>query len=292
MAIADIHQRVRQIWLGQGLGEKPSLRRAAADANETVSGSIVTFTMLAGEGDKIKAGNVLSVLTTTAASMHVVYVLSVSTDTLTCVNGYLGSPLVADTLLDGAILEQNPVSTAYEIDGGIDTVVGRFLWPFVYDIVTATIASPNLVNGQEAVPAEVEEIISAWQTFGSDILGVPVTPKIPYELHTDLATNGKLAVFDWDTGSAGYYTYRAKFTEADEADTELTHLIALGTAALLLGTTMVETTVESTKKDNVQAVGQRAQAGGIIWRDFLTLRQAMSEEQSKRLPQRIYIDRG
>ena len=292
MAIADIHQKVRQVWLGQGLGEKPALRRAAANATESVSGDILTFSMASGEGAKIKAGHVLSVLTTTAASMHVVYVLSISTDELTCVNGYLGSPVVADTLLDGAVLEQNPVATAYEIDEAIDTVMARFLWPHVYDIVTDTIASPNLVNGQEAVAAEVEEIITAWQIIGPHRHSVSTSPKIPYEVDSTLASTGKLVQFDWITSTTGRYTYRAKFTEADEVDTELTHLIALGTAALLLGGTLMETTVESTKKDNAVAVGQRAQAGSLIWRDFLTVRQAMSEEQSKRLPQRIYIDRG
>ena len=292
MAIADIHQRVRQVWLGQGLGEKPALRRAAADALENISGDILTFDVLAGEGAKIKAGHVLSVLTTVEASMHVVYVLDVSTDTLTCVNGYLGSPVVADTNLDGVVFEQNPVSTAYEIDEAIDTVMARFLWPHIYDIVTAEITAPNLVNGQEAVPADCEEIISSWQIVGPHRHSVAVSPKIPLEVDTTLASTGKLVRFEWFTSTTGRFTYRAKFLEADEADTELTHIIALGTAALLLGGTLMETTVESTKKDNAVAVGQRAQAGSLIWRDFLTLRQAMSEEQSKRLPQRIYIDRG
>lgn len=295
MAIADLHQRVRQIVYGQGLGEKPALRRAAANADESLTGAILTFSVLAGEGAKCNPGDVLSVYTTTAADMHVVYILSISTDVITALNGYLGSPLVVGSDsgdLDNVVLEQRSLITSFEIDEAIDTVFANFLWDDVYDIVTATIASPNLTHGQEAVAAEVEEVISAWQIIGTEAIGIAVDPKIPYEVDSTLASTGKLVSFDWINGSTGRYTYRAKYTEADEADTELTHLVALGASALLLSTVLFETTLESTKKDNVLAVEQRGRVSSLIWRDFLTLRQNMSEEQSKRLPQRIYVNRG
>ena len=295
MAIADLHQRIRQVVYGQGLGEKPSMRRAASNANESLAGEILTFSLLAGEGAKCNPGDVLSVYTTTAADMHVLYVLSISTDVVTAVNGYNGSPLVVGSDsgdLDNVILEQRALVTSHEIDEAIDTVFANFLWDDVYDIVTATIASPNLVHGQEAVAAEVEEVISAWQIIGTEAIGIAVDPKIPYEVDSTLASTGKLVSFDWINGSTGRYAYRAKYTESDEADTELTHLVALGAGALLLGTVLFEATLESTKKDNVPAVEQRGRVSSLIWRDFLTLRQNMSEEQSKRLPQRIYINRG
>ena len=295
MAIADLHQRVRQVVYGQGLGEKPALRRAAANANEGLTGEILTFSLLAGEGAKCNPGDVLSVYTTTAADMHVLYVLSIATDVITAVNAYDGSPAVVGSDsgdLDDVIFEQRGLVTSFEIDEAIDTVFANFLWPHVYDIVTTTVASPNLTHGQEAVASEVEEIISAWQIISGEAMGVAVSPKIPYEVDTTIASTGKLVSFDWMTGTTGRYTYRAKHTEADEADTELTHLVALGASALLLSTVLFETTLESTKKDNVPAVEQRGRVSSLIWRDFLTLRQNMSEEQSKRLPQRIYIDRG
>jgi hypothetical protein len=189
------------------------------------------------------------------------------------------------------VFEQNALATGYEIFEAIDTVFSNLLWPYVYDIVSTTIATPDLVDGQHAVAAEAEEIINAWQVIGSTNYPVAVSRQ-PMEVHTTVASTGKLATFDWYNGTTGYYTYRAKFLEADEADTELTHLVALGAAAILLGASLSETTLESTKKDNSEAVSQRGSAGDRIMRDFLTLRQNMSEELSKRLPQRVYFNRG
>jgi len=293
MALVDIVHRTRSILYGSGLGEKPAIRRAATDALDSTSGQIASFTLLAGEGAKVKAGDVLSVYDPdTEADAHVVYVLSIATDAITSIASYLGSPTITAGDLDSALFEQNAAWTGYEIFEAIDTVVSNLLWPYVYDIVSATISSPDLVDGQEGVAAEVEEILHAWQVIGPTIYNIPVSPKVPLEVSTSLKTSGKLTTFDWIDGSTGYYEYRAKYLEADETDTELTHLIALGAAATLLGASMSEATLERTKKDNVEAVSGRAQAAGLVWRDFLTLRQNMSEELSKRLPQRIYIDRG
>lgn len=295
MALADIYSRTRSILYGTGLGEKPVFRVSASNANESVSGSLVTFTLNTGEGAKCKPGQVLSVYDPgTEADAHAVFITSISTDTITGINGYLGSPVVvgADSGdLDDAVFEQNPLATGFEIFEAIDTIVANQLWPWVYDIVHATIASPDLVDGQEAVAAEAEEIIHAHQVIGSTNERIPVE-RIPLEISTTLASTGKQASFDWINGTTGYYTYRAKFAEADEADTELTHLIAVGAAALLLGAHMVETSIQGTKHDNAEAVGKRQQAGSILWRDFLTLRQGMSEELSKRLPPQVYVNRG
>ena len=295
MSLAAIVNRTRSIIYGSGLGEKPALRTGAANANESISGQLVIFTIGAAEGAKVKAGNVLAVYDPdTEADAHAVYVTSISTDTITGVNGYLGSPAVvgADSGdLDAAVFEQNPLVTGYEIFEAIDTVVANLLWPHVYDVVTATIASPDITYGTEAVPAEVEFIETAWQLIGSQEVLIPVSRQ-PYQVHTDLATNGKLARFDWVNGTTGYYTYHAKYAEADEADTELTHLIALGAAALCLGASISETTLESTKKDNAEAVSQRQSAGDRLWRDFLTLRQNASHELVNRQPQKIFVSRG
>jgi hypothetical protein len=266
--------------------------RAAADAGETISGQTVSFNLLADEGAKVKAGRTLSVYDPdTEADAHVVYVLSITTDAVTAVNAWLGSPTITASDLDSALLEQNAMVTNFEIFEAIDTVIANMLWPWVFDVVTATISAPDLVDGQEAVPAEVEEIVSAWQIIGPTAHNIAVTRQ-PWEVHTSVATNGKLATFDWINGSTGYYTYRAKIVEADEADTELTHLIALGAAALCLGASISETTLESTKKDNAEAVSQRGAAGDRLMRDFLTLRQNMSEELGRRGPQRILYNRG
>ena len=103
--------RTRQILYGSGLGEKPAIRIGAASAAESTSGQTVTFTLNTGEGAKVKAGNVLSVYDPdTEADAHVIYVTGISTDTITGINGYLGSPVVAGSDsgdLDSAIFEQN-----------------------------------------------------------------------------------------------------------------------------------------------------------------------------------------
>jgi hypothetical protein len=292
MALSAIVSRVHSILYGSGLGEKPAFRLGAADAGESISGQLVTFSLASGEGNKVKAGNVLAKYTpATEGDAHVVYVTSIATDAITGINGWLGSPAITASDMDSAVLAQNPTWTDYEIFEAIDTCVAHLLWPYVFDVVTATIASPNLASYQDEVPAEVEEIVSAWQIIGPHKELIPCSRQ-PWEVHTSVSSTGKLAEFEYINGSTLYYTYRAKFAEADEADTELTHLIALGAAAILLGAAISETTLESTKKDNAEAVAQRGSAADRIVRDFLTLRASMSEEQGRRLPQRIYVDRG
>ena len=295
MALAAIVHRVRTIVYGAGMGERPAIRRAHTAATvSSTSGGLATFYLSSTtEGGYVSAGDILSVYDPAdEADAHVFYTLSVSSSSITAINGYDGGPAVsASTDLDSALFEQNPLATGFEIFEAIDTVVANWLWPWVFDVVTATVTTPDLVDGQHAVTSEVEEIISAWQVIGSTTHLIPVSRQ-PYEVHTTLASTGKLATFDWINGTTGYYTYKAKFVEADEADTELTHLIATGAAAILLGASLSEATLESTKKDNAEAVAQRGSAGDRVMRDFLTLRQNMSEELGRRLPNRIYHNRG
>lgn len=295
MALADIYSRVNSILYGSGLGGKPAVRITAANANESTSGQLVTFSVLAGEGAKIKPGNVLSVYKPTAeADAHAILVTSIATDAITGVNGWQGAPLVvgADSGdLDSTILEQNPLVLGFEIFEAIDTIMARFLWPDIYNVEIKTIANPDLVDGQEAVAADVKEILHAWQRIGSTNYPVPFE-RTPLEVHTTLASTGLMATFDWFNGSTGYYTAKTKLVEADEATDELTHLIAVGAAALLLGASVVETTIDATKKDNIEAVSRRAQVGNTLWRDFLTMKQAYSQELGRDIPQRVVISRG
>ena len=286
--LADVVSRTRSILYGAGLGEKPPIRQAAADALETTTGQTTVFAMLAGEGAKVKNSDVLSVYDpSTEDDAHVVYVLSTATDTITGVNSYLGSPTITAGDLDSALFEQNAAWTGYEIFQAIETVVDSLLWPYIYKLTSATIASPDLVDGQEAVAAGTEVITHAWQIIGSTNHPVAVSPRQPLEVSTSLASTGLMATFDWIDGSTGYYEYREKVDVTAHA-----RLIALGAAGLLLGGSLAEATLERTKKDNTEAVAGRGQAANAVWRDFLTLRQNISDELSKRLPQRIYIDRG
>lgn len=277
------------------MGEKPAIRRAhTASTVSSTSGGLATWYMSSTtEAAEVSASDILSVYDPAdETDAHVFYVLSVGTSSVTAINGYDGGALVSGTTdLDSALFEQNAPWTGFEIFEAIDTVMSNLLWPWVFDVVTTTIATPDLVDGQHAVTSEVEEIVSAWQIIGPTTHRIPVTRQ-PWEVHTSIASTGKLAEFGWINGTTGYYTYRAKLLEADEADTELTYLIALGAAAILLGASISETSLEGTKKDNAEAVSQRSSVGDRIWRDFLTLRGNMSEELGRRGPQKILFDRG
>ena len=290
MAVADIVNRTKTILYGSGLGEKPTIRQGAADAAETITGNTVVFTVASGEGAKIKPGNIISTWGETEATTHALYVLSVATDAVTAVHGYLGSAVTIADSLDGVLFEQNPLATEFEIYEAIDTIFTNMLWPHVYNVVEATIASPDLIDGQEAVAAAAEHIHYAYQIIGPSVIDIPFQSE-PRVVATALASTGRLGQFEWQTATTGYYQYREKYDEADETTDELTHLVATGAAAIVLGASLVEATIEGTKKDNVEAVSQRGAVGTSLWRDFLTLRANMSEELTKRLPSRILVHR-
>lgn len=294
MSLTSLVAKVQNVVYGSGLGEKPALRIGNADSAESISGSLITFALASGEADKVKPGNILSVYggtySATSENAHVLYVTSVSsttTETVTAVNGYLGSPAASTDDLDGVILAQNATWTDHEIIQAINTVIDQLLYPWVYQMADATIANPDLRFGQETVGDEVEEIIAAWQVIGSEKVAVPVSRQ-PIDI--DFGTS-RMAEFDWVNGSTGYYTYISKYT-IDTLPSDLESLVALGAAAVLLGAALSETTLEATKKDNAEAVSQRGSAADRIWRDFLTLRSNVQETLARRRPQRIFIDRG
>jgi hypothetical protein len=298
MALTDIVQRTRAILYGTELGSKPAFRIAATNAAESVSGPLVTFTLDTGEGAKCKPGQILSVYDPdTEANAHAVYITSISSttsDIVTGVNEYLGSPAIAGADsgdLDDALLEQNPMVTMYEIYEAVDTVFAHLLYPWVYDITTATITTPDLVDGQEAVAAEAKEILHAWQIIGGTNYPIEFQ-SIPYDVSTSMASTGRMATFEPIDGSTIYYTYKEPLAEADDTGDELTHIVAMGAAALLVGGHLVDTTLARTKQDNPEALTGRQQVGGMLWRDFLTLRGNYQEELVRRIPSRIRINRG
>ncbi len=296
MSKADIYNRVRTILYGQGLGEKPAYRVGAANANASYSGQLITFSLDTDEGAKVKPGNVLSLYSPKNENFaFAIYVTSVSGDAVTGINAYLGSPEISngatEDALDGAIFEQNPLVTGHTIFESIDTLIAAHLWPEVYKIETLTVATPDLIDGQEAVDADVREILTAWQRIGPTNYSVAFQ-RTPYDVDTSLASTGRMAEFDWIDGSTGYYTVKRKLTEADEADDELTQIMAQGTAAICLGSALAETTIGVTKKDNAEASGMRNQISSTLWREFLTSKQSYAEELNRKIPNRLVIDRG
>ncbi len=284
MARADIVERTKDILYGQGLGQRPPIRECAADAAESVSGSKVTFSVASGEGDKIKAGQVLSLYgSTDDTDSYALYVLSVSSDSITAVNGYNGSPVVADTNLDGALLEQNPWQLEYFIHKRIDAVISRLLWDDVYTLTAASV-TPDLTDGQVEVPATVERIVSAQQQIGGEWVNIPFG--IVKNVSTSVSSTGNLGVFDAVDGSTVYYTYMAK-VDATTTDEALIELIALGAAALLSGASVTERTVPlDGVSQSPRSVGQE------LWRDFVTLRRSIAEDLAADTAIAFEVERG
>jgi hypothetical protein len=278
MARSDFIARTKTSLYGQGLGEKPSLRPLAAAATVTVTGAQATFILAAGEGAKVKAGHILSFVSENdETKAYVFYVLSISTDTITAVNGYHGAPAIANASsdLDSGILEQNGLRTEFEIHEAVDTVFDTLLWPEAYDFDTATV-TPDVSTGQVDLPAAVQDIDAAWQIIAGSAGTVPF--RVFRNLHTTVSANGVLGIFDTFDGSTIYFTYRSKLVIGDETDDEaLVWMVATGAAAILLGASVSETQLERSKKDSQN---RQRDIAAVLWRDFLTLRQQYGREDA------------
>lgn len=295
MALADIFNTTRRLLNGQGLGERAALLVAASDAAESISAPLITFSLSSGQGSKVQEGDTLSVVAPAAADAHIITVTSKSTDDITGVDGNfdIGSPVITDGDLDDAVIENSPLVTSFDIHEAITAIVDRYLWPSVYIVEQREVAAPDLIDGQEAVATDVKEIIGAWQILGSTTYPISYE-KHPIHVSTDIAAStGRLASFDWIDGSTGYYSVKTKVVVADDdGDPELTRLIATGAAALALGGTFVEASQGRAKQENAEAVPLRNQAASILWRDFLTLREAYALELVREHDNKITIDRG
>ena len=293
MALADHVERTKDILYGSAIGEKPSYRIGAADANESVAGNIITFSVLAGEGAKIKAGHVLSAQADTdPTNAFAVLVTSISTDAISGINGYAGSPVIVGANsgdVDNAIWEQNPLVTDYKVHKAIDTIVGTSLWPYIFKFATDS-HTPNLATGEANMNALDMAIESAWQVIGGE--ATPIDAGLVLNVHTTIQASGVLGAFAYEDGSTAYTTTVRKFVvgDEDEATNGLIEIVATGAAALCLGASVSETQMARASKDS-QARGTRDVASSL-WRDFLTLRTNLSEGLSRERPGVIRVNRG
>lgn len=290
MARADIIGEAHSILYGSHFGEKPALRRCAASASVTVSGSIATFTLYAGEGAKCRAGDVLAhYYPSDKAKCYVFLVISVSTDTITAYNGWQGATAIANasTDLNSSILEQNPAVTMYEIHKKAEAVFAAHLWPDIFKFNTYSI-TPNLATGQYALNAAVKDIIGAYQKIGGVVTPIPC--RLERRLHTTLASTGVLGEFQWYDASTCYLSTREKLDEDDSThDAAVIAIAGLGTAALCLGANISERTMEPSNKDN-QAEMQRADPAALLWRDFLTVRGEYARDLGDEYHNRVSIE--
>ncbi len=275
MATSAIVQRAKSILYGHGIGEKPVLLECAADAAETISNDTITIALKdAAEGDKVTGGDVLSMWNAAASTnAHVLYVLSEAAGTVTCINGFLGSPAVADTNLDSAILEILPGGGVSEhvIYQNVETVFLSLLYPDIWEYATYSI-TPQLDDFQVELNAAVERIEDAWQIIGSTRHEVAFS--MAKNVHTSVSSTTVIAELVAFDSSSVFITTVNRITESSTLDEAMTQMIATGAAALAAGGTVHEATLEASGKDS--QIRLERSASRAIWQDFGTLRTALS----------------
>lgn len=277
MSRAQVVNATKDVIYGTGLGEKPSLRRGAASAGAATTGSLITFNLLADEGQYVKAGNVLARVSPAADTRsYVYYVLSVSTDAVTAVDAYHGAPaLVTATDLNNALFEQNPLVPEYRIHKAIDTILARYLWPFVWKYNNYAVV-PDLSDGQVTLDADVEEIESAYQIIGGQTW--TLAAKAVRNASTAVASTGVLGVLDAMDGSSVYLTTKDRFTLSDtDTVAELIDLVALGAAAWSLDSSVAAAGLEKAKKE---ATAREVKAREL-WGSFLAMRSSWQEDLAR-----------
>lgn len=278
MSRAEIVGQARELVYGQATGERPAIRRLAAAASVTVTGSTVTFTLLTGEGAKVQAGDTLSFISDNdATKAYVFYVLSVTGEVVTGWNGYRGSPAIANASADlnSGLFEQNPIVTNTELHRGVDSVFGMLLWPYVWKYGDQTI-TPNLATYQNAIEATAMEIVKAVQ-FNAGVAYDIGVGRLVRNLPTAVSSTGSLCNFDFIGGQSCYLTTKERLVVGDEDGTagdKLIRLASTGVAALAMGASVSETQLEPGNKESESA--NRQTPANVLWRDFLTLRQAWS----------------
>jgi len=275
MALIDIIARTKALLYGHGLGEAPTIIQAPAAANETSIGTTVVFDLAAAELAKVQAGDVLSVLAaSTAAASYMVYVLSKDATSVTALASYMGSPAVtADGNLDSAVFELNPLKSEFLIFQNVETVFKTLLYPEIFKYNTYSIA-PDLSDYQVELNAAVEEIESAFQIIAAERHLIPFS--VSKNVHTSISSTTVLGELFAIDASNVFITTRERYVNTDTLPESLDQCIATGAAALTVGATRSSSNLESTKKDSQQRA-QRNPANEL-WRDFITLRTALSED--------------
>jgi hypothetical protein len=253
--------------------------RCAATAAESVSGAIVTFDLLAGEISKVVAGDTLAVIgAADATGAHVVHVIAVdATSQVTAYNGYLGSPAVASTDLNGAVFENLPSGAKSEWDmyQAVEAVINRLLWPDLFDYATYAI-TPDLTDYQVELNAAVEKIVDAVQVVGTSRVNVPFTQPLR-DQHSGVSSTGVLAEIYAVDGTTVWIKTINRITASSTLDDAFTEMIATGAAAICAGKTVNAKTMEAASKE----AQSRETPNTSLWRDFVTLRQAIIEDFSR-----------
>ena len=273
MAATAIIQKAKARLYGQGVGEKPTIILGAADAAETVSGATIAFDV--ADGTQLNAGDVLSVVNAADAdSAFQLYVLSISTNTVTALMGYLGapSPTAADDL-DAAVFEVNALKSEWMIWQNVEAVINTLLYPQVYKYSTTSI-TPDLATLQSEIATVVMEIQGVQQYITNRWFSIPFD--LERDLDSNVSSTGSLISYGAYDGSTLYVTTKERYLATDTLPAAIEDCIATGAAALTLGATRSSTDLETSSKDS-QFRGQRNPADQL-WRDFITLRSSINED--------------
>jgi hypothetical protein len=249
----------------------------------------VSFTLATGEGAKVKPGHFLAVDDATDPDgCFGVYVTAVNatTDVVTTLMQYRGSPAVTANDLDGLVFEQNPLVPTFNIHKAVDDIFAANLYPALFKFEQRTV-TPDLTNYQVDIPATVLAIDSAFQVIGGSATSIPFGAV----RNTGVSDTGVLGQFGFIDGSTTHYTAIEKYAMGDETTyPELVGCVATGAAALCLGASISESALASSSSDS-QSRGER-DIGSSLWRDFLTLRQGLTEGLSRDRGNHLVIDRG
>lgn len=268
---------------GTGLGEKPSLRQGSGSTS--VSGSTVTFDVT--DGTKVKPGHVLSSYgSSDTADAFGFYVLSVSTNSLTCVNGYEGAAIGDAVSVATSIFEHQAPVTEHRLQNAIDEIVDGYLYPEIFDVASDSF-TPNLSTGQSNGDASDEEILRAWQKIGPTIYQIPMSVE-PYMPAAEFAS-GKMLSYDVISSTTVYYSAIRRVTIAGSSGTALEGLIAKGAAALALEGAEASTQWESAKNDARERSMTMSQS---LWQDFYQAKQQLREDISRDTVRNWKIERG
>jgi len=275
MAALDIIKKAHTKLYSAGLGERPSVVRAAANANEgTVTNGVLTFDLLAGEGANVQKGDVLSVRNpATAATAYVTEIIGLSTDTVTVLND-IGPALAGgdDGALDNAILEVAAPITGYQMWQFLEVIFDDYLHPAVFRRDTEQVAA-NLATCEVSIPADVDKIMKAYQRIANFMIPLP-HDLVKYQ-DTSIWATGQYANIGFIDGSTAYLHVQKRYVSTDTFPDSIENLVATGVAAMSADSDVFASNLETASKES-QMRGQK-DVSSKLWRSFYTQRQEHSE---------------
>ena len=259
-----------------GQSKKPSLRTGTGTA--VVTNDQVVFSVGAAEGLNIRPGHILSSWgSTSAATAYGFYVIGVSTDELTCANGYNGAA-IANSAAVPAFLEHQADPAEWTVQTAIDDIIDSYLFPELFDIVMDSF-TPNMATLQTVADVLDEEIIRAWQKVGPTQYQVPI--KLVQNMPVADFASGKMVTYDVRTGQDVDYSSKRRISIGTSSGSALEGLISKGAAALC-----IEGVEEAPDE------GEGGQESRPLWASFYNAKRQLETSIAKESVTQFRVDRG